>query len=151
MPETAQGHQEARIIQVTFFLPNRLGTLRQAVARLEEGGVNLRAISVLDAADHAVVRIVAEDPARAVEVLTAEGYGHCTTELLGVALPKDGSVGVGRVLTLLFSAEVNVEYLYSFHQRVDGMPALALQVDSQTMAARVLDGQGLRLLGQTDL
>ncbi len=151
MQETAHGHNERRITQVTFFLPNRLGTLRQAVARLEERGVRLRAISVLDAADHAVVRIATNNPAGAVAILTEEGYGCCATEVLAVALPRDEGFGVGRMLSQLYAAEVSVDYLYSFHDPLGHAAVLALQVDSQDMAARVLTPRGCTLLGQDEL
>lgn len=151
MQEIASSRNERRIQQVTFFLPNRLGTLRQAVARLEERGVRLRAISVLDAADHAVVRIATNNPAGAIAVLIEEGYGCCSTEILAVALPTDTRFGVGRMLGQLFAAEVSVEYLYSFHDPLGHSAVLALQVDSQDMAARVLTERGCALLGQDEL
>jgi hypothetical protein len=151
MTATAKDRSERRIQQICFFLPNRLGTLRQVVSKLEESAVRLAAISVQDAADYAVVRIVANDPQGAATILADEGVGHTRTEILAVALPKDRSVGVGGLLAHLYRAEVNVEYVYSLHQHVDGRAVLALHVDAPGMAARVLTGQGFDLVGQDDL
>ena len=151
MTATAKGRSERRIKQIYFFLPNRLGTLRQVVSKLEKRSIRLAAISVQDAADYAVVRIVANDPAGTAEFLKAEGIGHTETEILAVALPKDHSVGVGGILAHLYSAEVNVEYVYSLHEHVNGCAVLALHVDSPGMAARVLGERGFDLIGQDDL
>lgn len=151
MTTTARGRSERRIQQIHFFLPNRLGTLRQVVARLEKRSIRLAAISVQDAADYAVVRIVANDPQGAALFLAAEGIGHTETEILAVSLPADRSAGVGAILAHLFAAEVNVEYVYSMHEHVDGCAVLALHVDSPEMAARALADQGFALVGQDDL
>jgi len=151
MTATARSRSERRIRQIYFFLPNRLGTLRQVVSKLEKRSIRLAAVSVQDAADYAVVRIVANDPKGAAEFLASEGIGHTVTEILAVALPKDHSVGVGGILGHLYAAEVNVEYVYSMHEHVSGCAVLALHVDSPDMAARVLGERGFDLIGQDDL
>lgn len=151
MPTTASDQSERRIQQIFFFLPNRLGTLRQVISSLEQSSVRLVAVSVQDAADYAVVRVVTTDPDGTAAILTGQGVGHTQTEILAVAMPRDRSAGVGGILAHLYRAEVNVEYVYSLHEHVDGCAVLALHVDAPEMAARVLTEQGFELVGQDDL
>lgn len=151
MQETAKGRIEPRLRQVSFFLPNRLGALRRAVQVLEENDVRIGGISVLEAADHAVVRLVVDRPDGAFDLLTAAGYGGCITEILGVALPPGPRFGIQRVLSVLLGAEVSLMYLYGLILQDRGHPLLALQADDLDMAVRVLRRNGFRLVGQDDL
>ena len=151
MTETARDHGDPRIRQVSFFLPNRLGSLRRALQILEERNMRIGGISILEGADHAVVRLVVDAPDGAATLLADEGYGTCVTECIGVALPSGPRFGIQRVLSVLLGGEVNVWYAYSLILRADGHPVLALQVDDRDMAGRVLRGHGFELVGQDDL
>jgi hypothetical protein len=150
--DTAKDRVDPRIQQISFFLPNRLGALRRAFAALESKSLRIGGISTLDATDHAVVRVVVDKPETALQILTAEGYGACSTDVLGCALPPGPDYGVLRVLSVLVAGEVNVEYAYSLILRTpDGHPVLALQVDDLEMAGRVLGSHKFTLVGQNQL
>jgi hypothetical protein len=149
--DTARDRLDPRIQQISFFLPNRLGALRRAFAALESQKLKIGGISTLDATDHAVVRVVVDKPETALQILTGEGYGACSTDVLGCALPPGPDFGILRVLSVLVAAEVNVEYAYSLILRTDGHPVLALQVDDLEMAGRVLRSHGFTLVGQNQL
>jgi hypothetical protein len=151
MPEVANQQVNPRLRQVSFFIPNRLGALRRAIQILEEKDVRIGGISVLETADHAVVRLVVDRPDGAFELLTAEGYGGCITELLGVRLPPGPRFGIQRVLSVLLGAEVSLMYCYGLILQAGGHPVLALQADDLGMAGRVLVRNGFPLVGQDDL
>jgi hypothetical protein len=149
--DTRRENIDPRIQQISFFLPNRLGALRRAFAALESKRLKIGGISTLDATDHAVVRLVVDKPETALEILAAEGYGACATDVMGCALPPGPDFGILRVLSLLVSGEVNVEYAYSLILRHDRQSVLALQVDDLDMAGRVLRSHGITLVGQDQL
>jgi hypothetical protein len=151
MPETSRDQLEPRIQQVSLFLPNRVGSLRRAVHLLESRDIVVGGISVLEATDHGVVRMVVNRPDGAYEILSSEGYGACLTDLLAVALPRGPRFGVQRVLSVLLSAEVNLEYAYGLILQAEGLPLIALQVDDLSMAGRVLMHKGFTLVGQDQL
>jgi hypothetical protein len=151
MPATARDRVEPRLRQISFFLPNRLGALRRAVDLIEGKDVRIAGISVLESADHAVVRLVVDRPDGTLELLSEAGYGACVTEILGVALPLGPRFGIQRVLSVLLGAEVSITYLYGLILSDGGQPLLALKTDDLPMAERVLPRSGFRLLGQDDL
>ena len=151
MPETAHGTTQPRLRQVSFFLPNRLGALRHALQILAEENVRIAGLSVLETADHAVVRLVVDRPDGAFDLLTKAGYGGCITELLGVTLPPGPRFGIQRVLSVLLGAEVNLMYAYGLILQSDDHSLLALQADDLDMASRVLIRNGFPLVGQDDL
>jgi hypothetical protein len=118
---------------------------------LEAQNVRICAVSILDAADHAVVRMVVDRPAVAKEALEGEGHQVYEAELLGVALPTEKGVEIRKVLSALLLAEVNIHYIYALMVQANGHPVIALHVDDIRSAAKVLRDQGLELIGQDEL
>jgi len=151
MAEIAEDQTAPHILQLSFFLPNRLGALLRATRALEPDNIHVCAISILDAADHAVVRMVVDRPSLAKQALTSEGYNVFESELLGVALPLTKGGGIKSVLSALLMAEVNIDYVYSLMVHSNSHPVLALHVDDLRAAERVLKAQGLELVGQDQL
>jgi len=150
MFDVAEEQEDARRIhQLSVFLPNRLGQLLTMTRALDAEGVRLLAISIIDSADHAVVRLVVDKPTLARNQLTLEGYHAYSHELLGVRVPEN--VGLEGLLGALLSVELNVHYVYSLSAAVGGDTVLALYVEDLDRAEEVLTDQGFGLLGQADL
>lgn len=140
---------DPRIRQLSFFfLQNRIGALLGVTRRFDELNIHICAISILDAADHAVIRMVVDRPSLAKEALLEKGINVFETELVAVEVPVERGIGLPRILTALLMAEVNVLYLYSLIVSSNGRPVIAFSVDSKEAATTVLQGQGLVLVGQ---
>jgi hypothetical protein len=148
MLEANKDTKSPRIRQLSFFLPNRVGALLGVARRLEELHVHICAISILDSADHAVVRMVVDRPALAKEALLEKGLNVFETDLIAVEVPLEKGMGLPGVLTALLRAEINVQYTYALIVQSKGHPVIAFQVDSAETAAQVLRQQGLVLIGQ---
>ena len=142
---------DPRLRQLSFFLPNRLGALFRATQHLEREHVRICGISLLDATDHVVVRMIVNRPAVAKEQLEKAGYPVYEAELLGVALPAKEEFGIRKVLSGLLGAEINIAYAYALIVQVDGHPVLALKVDDMGMATRVVESAKLDLVDQSEL
>ncbi len=143
----------ARIVQLTIFIGDRLGALHRALQVLDAQHVRICAISILDGADHAVVRLVTDRPRVAARLLEEAGYPVFRRDLLGVALPKpeENKIGIRGVLQSLLSAEVKVIYVYSLVVTVGGRPVLALNVEDMEFAERAITSVGLDLIDQDQL
>jgi hypothetical protein len=142
---------DPRLKQLSFFLPNRLGALFRATQHLEKEQVRICGLSLLDATDHVVVRMIVNRPAVAKEQLAKAGYPVYEAELLGVALPTSEEFGIRKVLSGLLGAEINIAYAYALIVQVDGHPVLALKVDDMDVAARVVRSAKLELVDQAEL
>jgi hypothetical protein len=151
MAETARDHSDPRLRQLSFFLPNRLGALFRATQHLEKEHVRICGLSLLDATDHVVVRMIVNRPAVAKTGLEAAGYPVYETDLLGVALPATEEFGIRKVLSGLLRAEINIAYAYALIVQVDGHPVLALKVDAMDVATRVVRSAKLELVDQDQL
>ena len=134
------------IKQLSIFLPNRVGALLGVTRALGTLSLTIRAISIMEAADHSVVRLIVDRPSLAVELLQGQDYAVLETDLLVVALPDQD--GVRKVLAALLMAELNVHYVYSLLAGSTGQPILAVHVEDILAATQVLREHELMLIGQ---
>lgn len=139
------------IKQLSIFLPNRVGALLTVTRCLDAYAIRICALSILDAADHAVLRIIVDHPGLAQEALSTEGYAVFESDVLGVVLPQADSGGIKAVLSALLLAELNVHYVYSLIAMSTGTPIVAIHVEDTDSAAQVLESKGLELIGQREL
>lgn len=97
--------------QLSIFVENEPGVLARVARALADGGVNLRAMSVSDNADDAVLRIVVDDERKATDVLERDGALCVARDVVEVELPdKPGALaGVAEVLA---AKNINVSYAY---------------------------------------
>ena len=72
------------IKQVSVFLENVSGRLAEVTKILSDGGINLRAITIADTADFGILRIVSDDPDKALKILEENGFTARETEVLAV-------------------------------------------------------------------
>lgn len=151
MLDTTRDQTGPLVKQLSFFLRNRVGALLGVVRLLEEHNIHICAISILDSADHAVIRMVVDRPALALKLLQDRSLTVFESELVGVELPSQGKIGIRKILSALLLAEVNVQYVYSLLVLANRRPVLALHVDDIPTAIRVLRNHGLTVVGQDEI
>ena len=69
--------------QVSVFLANSPGKLAEVVGPLAAAGINLRALSIAEAEDYGILRMIADDPDEALAVLEGLGVTTKVIEVLG--------------------------------------------------------------------
>lgn len=99
--------------QISVFVENQLGKLQQLTDILARNNINMRALSLAETSDFGIVRIIVDDLDTATAVLKEENFIYTITKVLGVAIPDEPG-GLNRVLHVLSSADINVEYMYAF-------------------------------------
>jgi len=101
------------IKQILVSLENVPGKLLEVSECLGAEGINIRAISVADTSHVSTVRLVADDPEKAINVLKSRGYLSQEVEVIAVEIP-DHPGGLQAVLKPLKRKNVNVLYLYPY-------------------------------------
>src|SRR5258706_4713896 len=97
--------------QLSLFLDNKPGVLSRVCFFLGKRKVNIFGISVIDTHDHAVVRIVVDNPRVAMHALGAEGILVFDNDVLVLDLPNQvGALGI--VSRKMAAAKINIEYSY---------------------------------------
>ncbi|MHC1579958.1 MAG: ACT domain-containing protein [Candidatus Alkanophagales archaeon] len=134
-----------RVVQISLFLENKPGTLAAATRLLYEAGVNIRALSIAEAGEFGVVRLVVDDAERCYEVLRAAGFTVSKTEVLGVEM-DDRPGALFEIADALGRASININYAYAF-SKGGGKAILIMSVDSVERAVEVLRAAGAKLVG----
>ena len=78
-PLTDKKFDGPQVTQFSVFVKNRAGALMDIVRLLQTGNIVVVALSVLDATDSAVVRILVSDPERVQELFREHDIAHSTT------------------------------------------------------------------------
>jgi hypothetical protein len=147
---TARGRDWPSVRQFNVFLENRVGALLQVVRRFESTDIRIISLTVNDLADCAIIRLVLNDPERALEILRQANLPISESDLLVVQLP-DSPHPLPRICKALLAAEVNIDYAYPLLVGPQGHPALALHVDDHETAVNTLARQGFTIFTENDL
>ncbi|MDP2660806.1 MAG: amino acid-binding protein [Dehalococcoidia bacterium] len=115
----------SKIDQLSVFLENRPGRLVEMLRTLEQRGINIVALSLADAPDFGIVRMIVSDARLGLEMLHQAGFTTRSTPVLQVEVPNRPGGLVDTVAEPLARANLNVEYVYAF---VDGTPDHAMVV-----------------------
>ena len=115
--------------QLSIFLKNRPGTLADVCEHLTHEGINILGFSVSDTVDHAVVRMVVDEPLRAIHLLGNSGILVVENEILVLELRNEPGQ-LSRLGKRLSDSGVNIDYAYG------GLSKLA---DSGVLYVRVSD------------
>lgn len=97
--------------QLSIFLKNRPGTLADVCSHLTEEGINIIGFSVSDTVDHAVVRMVVDEPLKATHLLGNAGVLVVENDILVLDL-KNEPGQLADLGAALGKAGINIEYAY---------------------------------------
>lgn len=98
--------------QLSIFLENRPGELTEITKVLSENQVDMRALNLAETKDYGVLRILADDAAKASSVLLAAGYVLSMTPIVAVGV-KNEAGGLCAVLSVLAESNIDISYMYS--------------------------------------
>jgi hypothetical protein len=146
---TARGRDWPSVRQFSIFVENRVGVLLDLMRKIEMSSNRIVALSVVDSADCAVVRLVLSDPERAVETLAQAKYPFMESDLVVVQLP-DMPQPIARICKALLSAEINIHYAYPIMGLTQQHACVAIHVEDHETACQTLQSQGFRLLTEKD-
>lgn len=138
------------IKQISIFIPNKKGSLSQLTDILIAHDIDIRAIAVFDTAEFGILRIVVDDPDRAVEILNSEGVVAKVSKVIAVE-PEDKPGSLNGIFTILKDADINIDYIYSFIMRKKEMPYIVLKVDQQEKAVEVLTTAGINVINKEEI
>lgn len=148
-PKTATGGPSDAVTQFSVFTPNRLGRLHAVVNLLGAETVHVLAMTVQDATESAIIRLVVDDPDRARELFQSEGFAFAESPL--VVTEVSSTEELNKLFAAMVEAELNINYLYSFIPHPNGKSILALSVEDHEMAAQTLKRHQFPVLKQADI
>jgi len=97
--------------QLSVFMENKPGRLSTICGLLADADINIHAMSVHDTVDHAIVRLIVDNPTKALILLEEEGVYIIPQDV--VVLSTDNKPGIiSSIAKKLFRADINIEYAY---------------------------------------
>jgi len=132
--------------QFSVFMVNRPGSLAQVLGEFARAKINLLAMTMMDSAEHGVMRVVFDQPDRARSILNSLNMPFNETDVLCVSL-ENKSGALAAVMEKLAKSHINVTYAYCTAGARGGRTTGVVKVAEINKAMRVLD-QGHRKLGK---
>ena len=136
--------------QISIFLENRPGTMGELTAVLSENKIDMRALSLAEASDFGIARLIVDDVFTSVQVLKEAGYVCSITKVLAVGIPDEPGA-LAKVISQLGENGINIEYIYAFSTTKYNLAYMIFRVKDNEKATQVLSKQGYQLASQEDL
>ncbi len=131
--------------QISIFLENKSGRLADVANVLADAGIDIRALSIADTTDFGILRLIVNDPDKALGALESNGFAVSTTEVIAVGIP-DVPGGLANVLIFFKEKNIDIEYLYAFITKYHDEATVILKIDATDKALEILKEHNIRVL-----
>ncbi len=137
------------ITQLSVFLMNQPGALVDAIKAISDANINIRALSIAEANDFGILRIIVSD-SDAVCKLLGDNYLFSRTEVVAAKM-DDRSGALYPILVTLSEANINIEYMYAFTGSGPEEAYVVFRVNDVKTAEEVLNASGIATLSDDSL
>ena len=114
--------------QLAVFLDNRPGMLARTCQELAKAQINIRALSILDTVDHAIVRMVVDKPKDAEQVLSRIHAMVQRRDVVVMDVPNQVGA-LADIAERLAEAGINLEYAYCTASAAQSAGAIVLRTN----------------------
>ena len=120
--------------QLSVFMENKPGRLASMCRVLADMNVNIQSMTVHDTVDHAIVRLIVENPTKALILLEEHGVYIITAKILVVNIDNEPGA-IADIARRLAMADENIEYAYctSTRNQSTGLFVIKTKDPEQTM------------------
>lgn len=139
-----------KIKQLSIFLENKKGRMKNALDVLKKGEVNIRALSIADTSDFGILRLIVPDPDGTRRLLEANNFVVKTGEVIAVRM-EDEPGSLGKILGILDENDINLEYLYAFVEEKENRAIVLLHPEKIDDGIKVLKEGGAELISDGDI
>jgi hypothetical protein len=136
--------------QVSVFAENKPGKIERVTKILADNNINIRAITLSDAGDYGIIKLLLNNPELGAESLAKAGITASIKEVIAVRL-ADEPGGLSRIAKILNRCEINVEDAYGFIIEKGKEAVFVFQVSNPSRAESILRDEGLTLLSDREL
>lgn len=139
-----------KVSQLSVFIENKSGRLADVTRALENGRINIRALSIADTIDYGLLRLIVNDPAAAKSTLVNAGFTVTLTEVLAIEVP-DKPGGLADIIEILAEGGLNIEYMYAFVGASGENAIVIFRIERIDEAIPILQSKGVRILTGDEL
>jgi len=139
-----------KIRQISVFIENKVGRIKEITDILGKNEVNIRALSLADTSDFGILRMIVDNIDKAFNALKENGFIVKISEVVAVEVP-DKPGGLANVLDLLVSNGMNVEYMYAFFEQPENSALLIFRFEKPDEAIEILTKNGVKVSNEEKL
>lgn len=136
--------------QLSVFLENKPGRLRELCAVLADNGINIITLSLADTEQFGILRLIVKEHDRAKELLVEKGFVAKLTDVIAVEV-KDDPGGLSEILKIEEASGISVEYMYALTIKSGENAILLFRFDDMDQALESLQEAGLNILDSKEL
>lgn len=136
--------------QLSVFIENKEGRLKNAVNAVSQAEVNIRALSIADSSKYGILRLIVSDNEKATAALKKEKFTVKETDVIVVGI-KDEPNGLNTMLEILEEENINVEYLYAFVSSKTDEAIVVVKIEDCEGGLKALKDAGANILSKEDL
>lgn len=138
------------IKQISIFVENKAGRLAKIVETLGNNNIDISALSIADATDFGVLRLIVDKPELAVDVLKQTGVTVKITNVIAAALDHQPG-GLSKVLEVLANAGISVEYIYAFEGKKSGKALMVVKTEDMEKSVELFKENGIEITDISDI
>ena len=144
------GGKTMAIKQLSVFVENKEGKLREITDILAKAGIDIRALSIADTSEFGILRLIVRDPQKAKALLEKNGFVATINDVVGVEI-NDRPGGLAEIVKLFAERDINMEYMYAFLTRTENKAYLVVRVDDASEVENLLESEKIRILTPADI
>ena len=133
--------------QISVFIENKPGRLADVMDLLRQGGIDMKALTVADAADFGIVRIIVDDTAKALELLRANSFTANTAKVIMLSVDHEPGA-LYKVVDVLKDCNVNIKYMYAVPTAASGKAEFVLRTSDNDNAIKTLTDNGITIIAK---
>ncbi|HZJ76143.1 MAG TPA: ACT domain-containing protein [Oscillospiraceae bacterium] len=118
--------------QVSVFLENKQGRLRDVLKLLADNNIDIRALTIAETADYGVLRLIVDNTERTVEAFRKNNFRTNITDVIIIEI-QDISGSMYSFVNMLYRHGINVEYAYTCIPTNLGKYAFVIRVNDDKM------------------
>jgi hypothetical protein len=134
-----------KLKQLSVFLENRPGRLRELCAVLADNGINIITLALADTEQFGILRLIVREHEKAKALLDENGFVAKLTDVVAVEV-RDEPGGLSRILQIEEQAGISVEYMYAFTIKSGENAVLLFRFDDMDKAVAALQAAGLNMI-----
>lgn len=132
--------------QVTVFIGNKEGRIEKVTEILKENEINISSLSLAEAVDFGLLRLIVSDPGKAKDALKAGGFSAKLADVIAVEI-SNAPGSLHDLLTAL--KEFNIEYMYVLS--VVDTASMIVKIKDYEAAEKVITENGFKVLKQSEI
>ena len=139
-----------KIKQLSLFLENKPGALSRPVRLLAKAKFNILTLSIADANQFGILRLILRDWENAKKLLEKNGFLVRVTDMVAVEV-ADQPGGLSKILDVVEKAGLNVEFMYAFTEKRESKAILVFRFDDPDNAIKILQKRKVNVVASVDL